>query len=260
MIRPSHRPNRADADPAQRVWILFGGRAEMGWQRLLAPGFRHCFAALQDAAGWTVLDPLAGRLLAARLDVPADFDLPRFYRRAGFAALGPFAPGPARASLLPAIRPMNCVGLCRSVLGGSAPFAITPQGLHNALFAQLHNKKKYLTKDNVPDYKLPINGRTAPASRPAPLTRALAFFLPPTSRSERPMGSIFSAPKPVTVATPVQTIPDPAPTGDQAAQAARADAIARQRRGLDGTIATSDRGVLAPAPAVALTRKTLLGE
>ena len=47
---------------------------------------------LADASGWTVLDPLSGRLVVARLEVPAAFDLPGFYRRAGFAVCGPFAP------------------------------------------------------------------------------------------------------------------------------------------------------------------------
>ncbi|WP_240655227.1 hypothetical protein [Rhodovarius crocodyli] len=252
---PSARPPKGEG---QQVWILFGGRADMAWQRLLSPRFRHCFAAILDDRGWTLLDPMTNRLLVERLDLPADFDLPRFYRRAGFASAGPFVPAPARASLWPAIMPMNCVGLCRATLGGSAPFALTPHGLHRALTTQPNNKKKFLTSDNVPDYKLPINGRAAPASRLASLKRLLAFFVPPTIRSVRPMGSVFSAPKPVVVSTPAQTIATPAPTGDEAASAARTDNQARLRRGLQGTIATSERGVLAAAPAV--SRKTLLGE
>ncbi|HYZ31301.1 MAG TPA: hypothetical protein VE684_03345, partial [Crenalkalicoccus sp.] len=76
----AHR--RAAEHLAQRAFIVFGGGAGQPWLRLLRPGFRHCFAALEDAAGWTVLDPLTGRLLVARLDLPPGFDLPGFYRRA----------------------------------------------------------------------------------------------------------------------------------------------------------------------------------
>ena len=59
--------------------------------------------------------------------------------------------------------------------------------------------------------------------------------------------------------TPKVQIPTPAPVAAAAsAPAADADA-ARRRRGLAGTIATSDRG-LADDARTAPTRKTLLGE
>ncbi len=73
------------------------------------------------------------------------------------------------------------------------------------------------------------------------------------------MGGLFRAPKPVIVAPPPAPAPVAvAPTPVQAQQAAQVESQARSRRGLEGTIATSDRGVLAPLPAVA--RKSLLGE
>jgi hypothetical protein len=127
-----HAPAPERAPP--QVWIAFGGRADQPWLRLLRPGFRHCFAALRDAdGGWTVLDPLSGRLVVARLDLPPGFDLPRAWRRAGFAVLGPFAPGPARRRRLPPLAPFTCVALCRALLGAGAPFALTPRGLFRRL-------------------------------------------------------------------------------------------------------------------------------
>jgi hypothetical protein len=137
--RPAHR--RA-AQAGQRAFIVFGGAADQPWLRLLRPGFRHCFAVLADAAGWTVLDPLSGRLVVARLEVPAAFDLPGFYRRAGFAVTGPFVPGQPRWRLLPPLAPFTCVALCRAVLGAGAPFAVTPWGLFRAL---ADSRKKSLT-------------------------------------------------------------------------------------------------------------------
>lgn len=129
----------------QRVWIVFGGRADHPWQRLLRPGFRHCFAALEDATGWMVLDPLTGRLLLGRLDLPAGFDLPRFYRRAGLRPVGPFPLSePARGPGL-GLAPYSCVALCRAVLGPHAPFALTPHGLYRQLLARLNDRKKSLT-------------------------------------------------------------------------------------------------------------------
>jgi hypothetical protein len=140
--RPARPAHRRAAQAGQRAFIVFGGAADQPWLRLLRPGFRHCFAVLADATGWTVLDPLSGRLVVARLDVPARFDLPGFYRRAGFAVAGPFAPGQPRWRLLPPLAPFTCVALCRAVLGAGAPFAVTPWGLFRALE---NNRKNILT-------------------------------------------------------------------------------------------------------------------
>ena len=147
--RPAHR--RAAEEEPQRVWIVFGGRADQPWLRPLRPGFRHCFAALADASGWTVLDPLSGRLVVARLALPPGFDLPGFYRRAGFAVLGPFRPGAPRRRLLPPLAPFSCVALCRAVLGGAAPFALTPFGLYSKLRNRNGLRKKFLTDGAVPE-------------------------------------------------------------------------------------------------------------
>jgi hypothetical protein len=79
------------------------------------------------------------------------------------------------------------------------------------------------------------------------------------------MGGLFKAPKPVvvTASAPVAAAPAVASPADVAAtaQAARVENQERAKRGLAGTVATSDRGVLqeAPRPAAA-ARKTLLGE
>jgi hypothetical protein len=142
-----HRRARTE----QRVWIVFGGRADHAWQRLLRPGFRHCFAAVEDAAGWLVLDPLTGRLLLGRLELPEGFDLPRFYRRAGLRPVGPFALSePTRGAGL-GLAPYSCVALCRAVLGPHAPFALTPHGLYRRLLARAENRKKCLTSTGASD-------------------------------------------------------------------------------------------------------------
>ena len=144
--RLAHR--RAASDAAQRAFIVFGGGggAELPWLRPLRRGFHHCFAALEDPAGWTVLDPLSGRLVVARLDLPCSFDLPGFYRRAGLVVLGPFLPAGPRRSLLPPLAPYSCVSLCRAVLGADAPFALTPFGLFRSLARREGNRKNVLTE------------------------------------------------------------------------------------------------------------------
>jgi len=133
---------RAARDAAQQVWVVFGGQADQAWLRPLRRGFRHCFAALQDEAGWTVVEPVSGRLLVLRVAMPATYDLPGFYRRAGLRVLGPFAPGEPRARSLPPLLPQTCVGLCRALLGAGAPFAMTPYGLFRRLAKIRHEHRK----------------------------------------------------------------------------------------------------------------------
>ena len=125
----------------QFVWIGFGGRADQPWLRVLRPGFRHCFALVRDAGGWLLLDPLSGRLVVARLPAARAADVPRRYRAAGFALLGPFRPMPPRASLLPPLLPASCVTVCLRLLGLRACI-LTPGGLFRHLS---RDKKKLLT-------------------------------------------------------------------------------------------------------------------
>lgn len=144
MTRLSHQ-RLIEEGPGQRIWLVFGGEADQPWLRMLRPGFRHCFAALADEAGWTVIEPLSGRLLVARLPVPAGFHLPGFYARAGLSVLGPFLASAPFARRLPAIAPLSCVSVCRALLGPDAPFALTPYGLFRALGGVSMNRKKVLT-------------------------------------------------------------------------------------------------------------------
>ncbi|PHK95882.1 hypothetical protein CR162_05970 [Pseudoroseomonas rhizosphaerae] len=144
-------PRHALAEGEQQVWIGFGGQADQPWLRLLRPGFRHCFAAIRDRQGWSLVEPLSGRLLVSRAGVAAEFDLPAFYRRAGLSVVGPFRPGPpAGDGWLPNISLYSCVQLCRAVLGAGAPWAFTPHGLYQALVNEKENRKKIL------DASLPV--------------------------------------------------------------------------------------------------------
>jgi hypothetical protein len=145
---------RTRGTPTQEVWVAFAGRTEMAWLRLFRPGFRHCFAALADAEGWTLVDPLSGRLVVQRLAVPRSFDLPAFWRRAGLRVLGPFAPEPPRPSRLPPLMPATCVTACLALLGRRRHLLLSPYGLYRALSLELHQNlvlgKKTLTAQAAP--------------------------------------------------------------------------------------------------------------
>lgn len=72
------------------------------------------------------------------------------------------------------------------------------------------------------------------------------------------MGSLFSSPSPPPP-PPLPPIPVPVDTAGEEERKLRQETIARNRRGLLGTIATSERGVLASASGLG-QRKRLLGE
>ena len=67
-------------ETGRRALAVFSGKADLRWLRLLRPGFRHCFVALEEAGRWVTVDPLAGYTDVALQPVPAAFDLAGFYR------------------------------------------------------------------------------------------------------------------------------------------------------------------------------------
>jgi hypothetical protein len=116
-----------------RAWVVFSGAAELRWLRLLRPGFRHCFVALDDGRHWVVVDPLAPFTDVSVLDVPAGWDVPGWFRGLGMTVV----PAPVRRGLTrPAPwAPFTCVEAVKRVLGLHAPFVLTPWQLYRRLTA-----------------------------------------------------------------------------------------------------------------------------
>lgn len=143
------------ADPERpELWILFSGRADLPWLRVLKPGFRHCLAAQRDTSGWLLIDPLWGRLVVRRLTTEASETLPDRWRGAGFAVLGPFRPLPPRPGLRPILAPLTCVSVCQRLLGLSLPLVVTPWQLWRALGGESrsllgHPRTLVLTSDGT---------------------------------------------------------------------------------------------------------------
>ena len=99
--------------------VGFSDAAAFAWQRrLLAPGFRHCFVALNDGAAWLLHDPLVPRTEIVLLPVGPDFDLAAHWRGQGLHALTVRVPRPVRRSWWPA-RGFISSGAGSAVPGGA---------------------------------------------------------------------------------------------------------------------------------------------
>jgi hypothetical protein len=112
--------------------VGFSDGAAFAWQRaLLAPGFRHCFVALNDGAAWLLHDPLVPRTELVLLPVEPNFDLAAHWRAHGLRAVTVRLAPASRRFWWPA--PFTCVEAVKRVIGLRAPFVLTPRQLHDAL-------------------------------------------------------------------------------------------------------------------------------
>lgn len=114
--------------------VVFAGRAEMRWLRLLKPGFRHCFAALHDGTGWILYDPLSHATDIRALPGVAAAELAAWFRQRGHTVVA-VPPRPVHRRPAP-WAPFTCVEALKRVLGIRARRVWTPWQLYRVLVAE----------------------------------------------------------------------------------------------------------------------------
>ncbi len=123
----------ATAQPP-RAWVVFCDNTDLPWLRLLRPGFRHCFAVLNDGSRWIAVDPLAQMLEVSVPPVTADFDLPGWFAASGHTVVATTIPSGLRT---PAPwGPFTCVETCKRLIGLHDFFVVTPWQLYRRLTRQ----------------------------------------------------------------------------------------------------------------------------
>lgn len=113
---------------ARRALVVFSGRADLWWLRLLKPGFRHCFVALECEGGWLVVEPLSHRTEVSLLPPMAAAALGQWYRGHGLSVVETECGTPPRR--IAPVRPYSCVESVKRLLGIQAGNVLTPWQLY----------------------------------------------------------------------------------------------------------------------------------
>jgi len=111
--------------------VVFAGRAELAWLRLLKRGFRHCFAALHDGRSWILYDPLSHATDVRALPGVSGDELATWFRQRGHTVVA-VPPRPVRRQPAP-WAPFTCVEALKRVLGVRARRVWTPWRLYRHL-------------------------------------------------------------------------------------------------------------------------------
>ena len=119
------------APQAGRALVVFSGRAELGWLRLLRPGFRHCFVVVEREGGWLCVNPLAHRTALDLWSLPPDFDLAGSLRVQDLVVVEVDLVVPARRQA--PLRLHSCVEVVKRVLGLHDRWIFTPWQLYRRL-------------------------------------------------------------------------------------------------------------------------------
>ncbi len=113
---------------------MFTGKTELGWLRVLRPGFRHCAALIRDRERWMLVDPLATRLHIEVLDTPHGYNLPALMTQSHQVIVEARPLVPTRVPTL--LRPLSCVEPIKHLIGLQDPFILTPFQLYRRLAAE----------------------------------------------------------------------------------------------------------------------------
>ncbi|NFV80804.1 hypothetical protein [Magnetospirillum aberrantis] len=114
-----------------RALVVFSHATDLWWLRLLRPGFRHCFVALEMASGWVVVDPMSHYTFVVHFPHNKEFDLLSWYRQHEMkvVVVNKFSP---ERRVMP-LRPYSCVESVKRILGIRAGFVLTPWQLYRHL-------------------------------------------------------------------------------------------------------------------------------
>jgi len=119
-------------DKNQSIWIVFTGKTDIAWLKILKPGFRHCYALIHDGYRWFSIDPLASfRDIEIYHHVSSDYDLAGWMKSQGNRII------PVKSQMSPKkaapVALFSCVEMIKRLIGIHHPLIITPWQLYRFL-------------------------------------------------------------------------------------------------------------------------------
>ncbi len=115
----------------EQAYVVFSGKADLPWLKILKPGFRHCFVLLKDDKNWISIDPLSHHTEIQIHHVPTDFDLPLWLTSRGNIVM-PAKMNKENKKPAP-LMPFTCVEAVKRILGIHSRIIFTPWQLYRHL-------------------------------------------------------------------------------------------------------------------------------
>ena len=141
------RAIRSNVAKPECAYVVFSGRSDLPWLRLLKPGFRHCFLAMRQQGCWVLYEPMSNRTEISIAAADDGQDIAGWMRQMGFTVLPAVI---SRESNRPAPwGPFTCVEAVKRVLGIHRRGILTPWHLHCFLREQ---NMKIVDKDEKLGY------------------------------------------------------------------------------------------------------------
>lgn len=122
----------------QQAWVIFTGKTDIFWLKLLKPGFRHCFILLNDGKVWMSLDSLSSYTdIQVYHHLDKNFDLPQWLQEQNYQVVS----YPMDQNINKAAPWMffTCVEAAKRVLGVHNRFIFTPWQLYRHLTKTKNN-------------------------------------------------------------------------------------------------------------------------
>lgn len=116
-----------------KAYVVFSGKTELFWVRLLKRGFKHCYILINDGDHWISLDPLASHTELTVHALPAEFDLPEWIRGQGQIVMQARIRERSTAAPLGLV---SCVEVIKRMLGIHNILIVTPWQLYLHLLSQ----------------------------------------------------------------------------------------------------------------------------
>lgn len=111
-----------------RALVVFSGKTEVPWLRILRPGFRHCYVLIQTCGHWVIYNPASHR---TDIHVFGAYPYAAFvdwlFKQGDIVAACRISHTPKRFA---PIRPYTCVEAIKRLLGIRAAGIFTPWQLY----------------------------------------------------------------------------------------------------------------------------------